>query len=315
MGYWGTQLYANDTTRDVRDFYIDLLRSQCSKEEAYEKTTEKFKEYIGDIEEPLFWYALADSQWRAGRLNEEVKTKALYYISNEGGIEIFEESPRAVAGWKKTIQKLKDKLESPQPREKRFRPPEILVQDTWNLYDVYAYQLTPASIEQVRFSGKGDYYGKYMVLQKVRSEMRYVFQVGNKVNYESQMIFHAFNKVFDTLPSIEDIVGTKILPMAYPARSDIAPLFIPTLADRNREYPVNQLTFLGNPGKPLNIVSQRSPNSYTSSVYWLFMGSSLLSFYLAWRDVPYEVDENGEFDWVREDSDAWKKRQSEIFDE
>ena len=35
-------------------------------------------------EEPLFWFALADTQWNYGRLLPSVKEKALLFLSKEG---------------------------------------------------------------------------------------------------------------------------------------------------------------------------------------------------------------------------------------
>lgn len=31
---------------------------------------------------PVFWFAMADMQWNYGRLQEEVKKKALYYLND-----------------------------------------------------------------------------------------------------------------------------------------------------------------------------------------------------------------------------------------
>jgi len=63
MGAWGTSLYANDTTCDVRDTYMNFLQDQLSNQEAYKKTLEKLSDYILDPDEaPLFWYALTDTQ-------------------------------------------------------------------------------------------------------------------------------------------------------------------------------------------------------------------------------------------------------------
>ena len=115
MGAWGTGLYANDTTCDVRSTYMDFLQEQLSNQEAYEKTYEMYKDCIGDIdEEPLFWFALAETQWKVGRLMPEVKVKALEWIEKEGGVLLWEDSPVGSSGWKKTLEKLKATLETEQ---------------------------------------------------------------------------------------------------------------------------------------------------------------------------------------------------------
>lgn len=74
MGAWGTSLYANDTTCDIRGDYIDKLRRGKSNEEATQELIDQYKDIEGDREEePLFWFALADTQWNYGRLLPEVK--------------------------------------------------------------------------------------------------------------------------------------------------------------------------------------------------------------------------------------------------
>jgi len=77
MGTWSSSLYGNDTTLDVRDSYTDYLLEQLSNQEALEKTLADYQELIGTDEEPLFWFALAETQWKVGRLTPEVKEKAL----------------------------------------------------------------------------------------------------------------------------------------------------------------------------------------------------------------------------------------------
>ena len=58
MGAWGAGLYANDSTSDVRDTYMGLLRDQLSDEQAFEKTMEQNRDFLGTDEEPLLFFAL-----------------------------------------------------------------------------------------------------------------------------------------------------------------------------------------------------------------------------------------------------------------
>lgn len=133
MGIWGSGLYANDSACDVRDSYMKLLESGYSNSEAYKKLIQDFQEYIGDEDEPFFWFALADTQWRMGRLSLEVKEKALEWIDKNGGLELWEESSNGGLGWKKTLQNLKLKLLSPMPLEKKIRKPQEINNNLWNM--------------------------------------------------------------------------------------------------------------------------------------------------------------------------------------
>lgn len=280
MGFWGTGLYSNDTTSDVRDTYKSFLEDQLSNEEAYNKTIEQFIDMVGSDEEPLFWYAIAESQWRTGRLLTEVKDKALYWIECGGGLELWEENPKNKIKWQKTLFKLKETLESPMPREKKF--PKI-ERNPWNLYDVYAYQLHD------EYSKENGYFGKYMLLQKV-GEGRY---------YEKQQIFmeiQVIDHIFNTLPELEDINRYRILPLDDLKHIErnllnmkgIIPIFKPS------EYPKKHLTFLGNTLGPTNKSFSRMSTAYS------FIGWSidyfLINCYQFWQGKEYKTAYEGVYD-------------------
>ena len=143
MGVWGTALYSNDTASDIRGDYVDLLRRGNSNEEALKKLMEKDGDCIGiEEEEPLFWYALADTLWNYGRLTPEVKEKALYFLDHpEAELARWEDDGgKYVEAWMRTLEKLRTKLLSPQPPEKKVSKYR-LYKCTWQVGDVYAYRL------------------------------------------------------------------------------------------------------------------------------------------------------------------------------
>ena len=141
MGSWGTILYANDTTSDIKDFYMTLLRNETSNEEALKLTLEQFDDLIGDEEEPLLWFALSETMWQVGRMTPEIKSKVLEWLDKDGYMEAWEANSKSMDGWRKTIDKLKIKIESPMRSEKKIKKPTMPKQDLWNLGDVYAYKL------------------------------------------------------------------------------------------------------------------------------------------------------------------------------
>ena len=146
MGTWGTGLYSNDTTSDVKDIYIDLLKRQKDNETAYAETKEMLADVFGTEEEPLFWYALADTQWNIGRLMPEVKEKALMFINNKGGRDIWEGNLKNISKWENNLKNLEEKLNTPQPPEKTFPKAKDFVSNPWNIGDVYAYNGIPIGI-------------------------------------------------------------------------------------------------------------------------------------------------------------------------
>jgi hypothetical protein len=69
MGAWGTGLYSDDTTCDVRDDYVRLLKSGVSSEDATQDIVSRFGELMNDKQvECLVILPLADTQWKYGRL-------------------------------------------------------------------------------------------------------------------------------------------------------------------------------------------------------------------------------------------------------
>ena len=121
MGTWSMSLYGNDIASDVRDTYVNYLKEQRSDEEALTETVEQYRECMGTDEECFVWYALADTQWKNGRLNAQVKEKALICIEGHEGCSFWEENKKAMERWKTILIKLKIRLETPMPEKKKYR--------------------------------------------------------------------------------------------------------------------------------------------------------------------------------------------------
>ena len=278
MGTWGASLYANDTTCDVRDTYVDFLQDQLSNQEAYEKTLEELHEYIGDQDEPLFWFALAETQWKVGRLMPEVKAKALEWIEKDGGYDLWEENTKGGLAWKKTLVKLRETLESPMRPEKRF--PKI-DNNPWKLNDVYAYQF------HEEYSKENGLFGKYMLIQKI----------GEKTHHKKAKTFmqvQLIDHVFCELPNLEDIFNYRILPIEHLRykRTSFA-MNCSIVAVTKSDYPKKHLTYLGNIQGPAN-----KDLTGTGNIFWYALEVEFGLLYFAWRDKEYETIEEGVFKYT-----------------
>ena len=116
MGAWGTGLYQDDDTCDIKDEYLTYLRLGMSNEEALEELIECNEELIDDEKiGPLFWLALADTQWKYGRLTNEVKEKALEVINSGKDLKRWEEDKKLYAKRKKVLEDLRERLNTKQP--------------------------------------------------------------------------------------------------------------------------------------------------------------------------------------------------------
>lgn len=278
MGTWNFRLYGNDTTADVKETYIGFLKQQLNNTDAYLKTLEEYDELMGTDEESLFWYALADTQWNVGRLTEDVRDKAIAFI--KAGSDDMLENPR----WEVTFQKLKDKLESPMPAEKRFAKPIEFVRNPWNIGDIYAYQFhTEEAVEH-------DLYGKYILFQKI----------GN-IEYYENMTFSAiqvFDRVFEEIPDLDMVKDIRILPLTHAPGKNGAPNsisdYIPSfewnmkatmIYEKKLHYPKKHFTFVGN----VNVQEITCESNELCDYFFSKNGMEdwLIKFYLSWQNVEY----------------------------
>lgn len=282
LGFWNATLYSNDIACDVRDSYIEFLEKQLSNKDAYKKTYEEYIELIGTDEEPLFWYSLADTQWKLGRLMPIVKEKALFFIQQKGGLSLWENNLRNVSKWEKEIRKLKIKISSPMPPEKKFPKPIEFTRNPWNTGDIYAYQF------HTEKSAELNLFGKYILFQKI----------GNVEYYENiyYSVMQVFNSVFDFIPTLDMVKDLNVLPLIYSPGTKGGPSdindYIPSfewytkttmIYEKQSHYPRKHLIFIGNKSIP-----ERSFNgNECTDFFWEKDGMEdwLIDYYISWQNV------------------------------
>lgn len=117
MSAWGTGLYSDDTTCDVRDDYVRHLKSGLSHEDASQKVLERYAELLGDKAVAcLVRFALADTAWQYGRLDAALKDSALSLLHVGGDLFVWErDAPGDVAARRRVLATLETRLTAPQP--------------------------------------------------------------------------------------------------------------------------------------------------------------------------------------------------------
>jgi hypothetical protein len=76
MGAWGTAIFSDDDACDVRDGYRQLVTDGLTGPAATNRLLLEWKEVLADEDDgPLFWLALAATQWQFGRLEARVKAR------------------------------------------------------------------------------------------------------------------------------------------------------------------------------------------------------------------------------------------------
>ena len=289
MGFWGSSLYANDTTSDVRDSYMNYLMNQLSDQEAYEKILNEYADCFKDEDEgPLAWYALAETQWKVGRLLPEVKEKALYWIEHNGGLELWLDTPSKGKGWLKTLDKLREKLNSPMPKRKNVRRPEPVNNNLWEINDIYAYQFHEKWSEECGLSGK------YIAIQKIGEGIPWF-------EHDMYMRIQVFDKVFDEIPTLEELKGVRLLPIDDPKRTNYAkePIQMSAYSGVYKKswYPKKYLTYLGNCKIIENTVACEQ------RMGWAIVERSVIRDHLQWQGIEYETIGEGVYHYLPKKKD------------
>lgn len=162
MGCWGVGLYSDDVAIDVKEDYVEELKEGKSGIEATDKLLRIYADSLNDEDEStVFWLALADTQWKYGRLEERVKEKALEVIRSGKNLEIWkEDNPKLLPKREKVLKELEEKLLSPQGPEKKVKKYSYY-RCPWKIGDVYAYRFTS------EYAKEAGVYGKYIYFVKI----------------------------------------------------------------------------------------------------------------------------------------------------
>ena len=143
MGSWGTGIFQDDFACDLRGLYEELVSLRFEDDAVFAELHREFGKAEG-IDESTFWIALAMLQHKIGRLDEEVKNKALAFIDSgralQDWIELADEEDSSVASRKKQLLKAREKIASPPPPRKNPRPSKFLRERIDKTYSPYAWK-------------------------------------------------------------------------------------------------------------------------------------------------------------------------------
>jgi hypothetical protein len=109
VGAWGTAIFDDDTAADVRGEWRDAILEGLTAEEASDRLRASFKHALADQDESkIFWLALAAAQMETGRLQDDVRDRALAIIEGGGDVARWAEEDEGLA------RKTAARLESPR---------------------------------------------------------------------------------------------------------------------------------------------------------------------------------------------------------
>lgn len=140
MGAWGPAIYSDDLACDVKDDFKKLIGDGYNSAHATKTLENEYQASISDSEEnSVFWFALADTQWKTGRLIDIVLEKTLEIIESGSDLERWKEDPKTLKKREAAIAKLKEQLLTDQPKEKGI-PKVYREESTLNVGDIFSYQ-------------------------------------------------------------------------------------------------------------------------------------------------------------------------------
>lgn len=148
MGAWGPGIFSDDTALDIKGGYRELLEDQVPDDEAMRKVVAEYAHL--DDELPILWLALAAAQSQLGRLDDQVKARALTVIDTGAGLDLWEEAgSAALAKRQAALRKLRGQLTGPQPTRKAVRRPWRDVTDL-QAGDVLSFTSTSSDMALLR---------------------------------------------------------------------------------------------------------------------------------------------------------------------
>lgn len=147
MGAWGPAIFSDDTACDIRGDYKDFLGDGLTPSEATDRILLEWRDSLDDFDErSVVWLALAATQWKLGRLEGRIKQKAVEVIDSGCNLERWEGKDREKR--KIVLEKLRDQLDSPQPKQKKV-PKRFRDHCDWEVGEIIAY--TTLSKDKVLF--------------------------------------------------------------------------------------------------------------------------------------------------------------------
>lgn len=141
MGYSGAGLYDDDAGADVRSLFRELVADGMTPDAATDALIQQWGTTLEDHdEECAFWLALADTQWKIGRLEERVRDKARRIIASGEDLARFEHDPKLHKRRVVVLEDLRQRLATPPRPPVRIRPPFRSVSPV-QIGDVFSFAL------------------------------------------------------------------------------------------------------------------------------------------------------------------------------
>ena len=202
MGAWGTSIFSDDLSLDVRSEYSVLLSIGKTNEESERMLIDYYSDILdcGNPDEDVFWFALAISEWKKGRLSRFVQEKALYFLENGKDLERWNSkgNEKNYKKRKKVLDELKRTILSPMPPAKKIKKPTVH-HCPWKVGSLLAYKI----VSNKEYLHDYSCHMKYVLLRVVRVDKHPVSNLFDTEFYDENMMVGLYNWIGDEIPSPE----------------------------------------------------------------------------------------------------------------
>ena len=208
----------------------------------------------------------------------------MYFLEQGEELERWRESgEKKLKAWMKTLEALREKLNSPMPEEKKVSKYRIY-KCAWKLGDVFAYQFTSD------YSKEKGLFGKYVAFRKVSED---TWWPGHIIP-----VVQIYNWIWEETPSLDEVIKKDLmilshLPITLKYKPDKKPeYYMKLITESKRMLPEKNLIYIGNLlGE--DIIEYRGYGYLTgyTSVGWEGKGYNrsfekyTIDTYLAWKEV------------------------------
>lgn len=205
MGTWGTAIFSDDFTADIKREYQTLLAFGVPQEEALKKTIEYFNAGT-DQDDCRFWFAIASIQMKYNRLEKEVADTTIRLLDNGGDIDEWEEEDRSKRH--KVLEKLKSQLNdydtSLSPRKV---PKPKVYKAKWKLGDILSYRLIGYP--------NAPFYNMYTGIQVVNIERTPISHICPELVYDEWMEIALFDYIEKEKPDMDTLLKRGYRPIYH----------------------------------------------------------------------------------------------------
>jgi hypothetical protein len=140
MGAWGVAIFSDDLAADIRIEFRELIGDGLTASEATARLQAEYASSLDDPDQmPVFWLALALTQWKLGRVEESVRRQAVRIIDD--GIDLARwGDAKSRARRAAVLARARAELMSAPPPARRV-PRTVREANTWQVGETIGFQL------------------------------------------------------------------------------------------------------------------------------------------------------------------------------